>query len=372
LFYLKRIVNLNKSELTAIRFTKFSIGNFNKETRHCENSWLEIKETNYPNDNLFVNEMQTNLTSDFGFRMEKSGKYCGNLFNFLSSFYSSKSYLIITYQRLIDDSSTINENLDAFEIEITFHDKNLLSPQKFAKNNYSDVFVNLNKGTEVENSKCNHLFTSCTNQKYDACIISSPNFPGTYLKNFNCQYEIKINEDAKKTQNQKLILVNDNFQVDGELCHPVNTLDLFQPTGSYFCDKGPRSENECADFINIYGEINKRSDASSLVKNVCGIGRLPKIVTENSLLIEFISSSDGFLANTGFLFYAMNQKKYFENYHNFTRFDSNQVSNPEELNSIIALEMLQVENCDSSEKDCLITFNEAIINQIYPALNSSE
>jgi len=105
---------------------------------------------------------------------------------------------------------------------------------------------------------------------------------------------------------------------------------------------------------------------------VCGIGRLPKIVTENSLLIEFISSSDGFLANTGFLFYAMNQKKYFENYHNFTRFDSNQVSNPEELNSIIALEMLQVENCDSSEKDCLITFNEAIINQIYPALNSSE
>ena len=371
---------MNKSQLTTIRFTNFSIGSLNNKTKLCENSWLEIKETDSPSESIFSNEILTNHTNDLGSKLEKSGKYCGFLVNFLSSFYSSKSYVIINYKRFINEFNTVSGKLDAFEIEITFHDKNLLSPQLFAKQNYGDGLSDLNEGIEIENSKCNHIFTNCTNQKYDACLINSPNFPGTYLKNVHCQYKIAIDDDQKQSQslsNKKLILVNDQFQVGGELCQVKidQRFEQFQMTSSYFCDNGPRSGNECNDFINLYEEKNNKLDRKNelaIIKNLCGIGRLPKIVAKkNSLLIDFFSSPNGVLANTGFLFYAMNQQKYFENYHAFNKF-SNKISTTEELNSIITLEKLQVENCDSSSNECLITFNEDILNQIYPSFDSSK
>lgn len=356
---------MNKSQLTAIRFTNFSVGGFNRQTKSCENSWLEIKETDKPSENVYSNEILSNLTNSSDPNFEKSGKYCGILFNFLSSYYSSKAYVIINYQRLTKMNS---ENPDLFEIEISFYEKNLLSPDLFSKQNYGYSFANLNQGSLIENSKCNQIFSNCTNQKYDACLISSPNFPGSYLKNVHCQYQITIDEEPGK----KLILINDNFQVGGELCQikPDDRFEQFQLTSSYFCDSGPRFGNDCEDFINLYDGLDKKLDSKIIRSQVCGIGRLPKIVAnKNSILMDFFSSPSGVLSNTGFLFYAMDQKKYFENYHLFNKF-ANTVSTTEELNSIIALEKLQVENCYSSGNECLITFNEEILNQIYPSLDS--
>ncbi len=81
---------------------------------------------------------------------------------------------------------------------------------------------------------------------------------------------------------------------------------------SYFCDNGTRSSHYCNDYLNIYDGMNTPNSPISfvLMKNLCGIGRLPKIVTKkNSLVLEFNSASNGYFVNSGFLFYAMNQRK---------------------------------------------------------------
>ena len=46
------------------------------------------------------------------------------------------------------------------------------------------------------------------------------------------------------------------------------------------------------------------------VSNVCGIGRMNKLVTnKRSLTILFTSGAVGYFANTGFLFYAVSQRE---------------------------------------------------------------
>ena len=75
------------------------------------------------------------------------------------------------------------------------------------------------------------------------------------------------------------------------------------------------------DYLNIYDGMNTADSPISsllLMKKVCGMGRLPKIVTKrNALVLDFISGPDGYFANTGFLFYALNQKQYFDNFYKF-------------------------------------------------------
>lgn len=110
-------------------------------------------------------------------------------------------------------------------------------------------------------------------------------------------------------------------------------------SSSYFCDSGPRNRRDlCSDdYINIYltkiksdlstsssnfnQKFSSRQSSSIgtqqslvLLKHLCGMGRLPKIVISRkttSVSIEMITSSDGLFTNTGFLFYALSPSVYF-------------------------------------------------------------
>ena len=276
---------------------------------------------------------------------------------------------------------------DTYELEITFYDKNSLKPEMFTNIYANNKIAKLNQGTQNEDNTCIYSFSDCS-KMYDACLISSPNFPGSYMRNLKCQYHIKNepNNNRKPTTRykvEKLILINAISQHNSHLCGnqtSASTLDGSQKPNTFFCGSSPRSShcNQYDDYIKIYAESFKQNDDETalkspiLMKKVCGIANLPKIVTlQNSLLIEFESASDGLLSSMGFMYYALSQKKYFENYELFNRFDEREVKSQHELNSIIALEKLHVEHCDSDMNSCVLTFNEDIIMQIYPSEYSS-
>jgi hypothetical protein len=119
--------------------------------------------------------------------------------------------------------------------------------------------------------------------------------------------------------------------------------------------------------------LHRQKGSRPLMQDVCGMGRLPKIVTtRNALVLEFNTASDGLMANTGFLFYAMSTKKYFESYNII---DMNEISKifginknvqdgaKQEMKAIEVIERLQVENCNSDMANCYIQINDEIMEQ---------
>ena len=291
------------------------------------------------------------------------------MINLLSNYYSSKRHLIIKYLNLNYNQQNSN---DFFEFEITFHNSNQLNPHSFSKYQKSKLTLKrLNFGDQIENeaqSKCDRTFNSCSDSEYDACLIASPGYPGIYLKNQRCLYYIKNTESI---MNQKLILVNDNLQVDSQLCQQYADIKRVNSQQSYFCDNGTRISRECNDYLNIYDGMNTLSTKQislALIKQICGMGRMPKIVTKkNALVLEFLAGSDGYFINTGFLFYAMNKKEYLKNYNKYNTFEKNEIAkiNSNELSSISLLDRLQIENCNSDMNTCVIQINDESINQIY-------
>lgn len=390
---------MKPNNVIGVRLRKFSVGNFNAQLGVCENSWIEIKESDIQVNDYeeYVDEAESRdlnsymrIVSFEGNRKRhghkrakrldrvflnehnatkykktlKPGKFCGSLHNFLNSYYSNKKYLIIKYfvQKL-------SQSKDVFEFEISYHSTSSLNPHSFSKQKLKfNSIKRINYGSIIENedeAKCDRLFNGCTSDNYDACLISSPNYPGIYLKNLRCLYFIKNSESLL---NQKLILINDNIQIDGQLCRYS---DAKRPNSqqSYYCDNGARTSTDCNDYLNIYDGMNSFSTQQyslAIVKNLCGIGRLPKIVTKkNALILDFKSGSDGNFLNTGFLFYVMNQKEYLKNFYKFNTFEKNEITNKYELNSIALIDKFQIEYCNSDMAHCVIQLNDDSINQIY-------
>jgi len=298
----------------------------------------------------------------------KPGRFCGSLNNLLSNYYSSKRHLVIKYLNLNYNERNSN---DFFEFEITFHNSNQLNPHLFSKQKSKLNLKRLNFGEQIDNevhSKCDRTFNSCSDSEYDACLVASPGYPGIYLKNQRCLYYIKNTESI---MNQKLILVNDNIQVDSQLCQQYLDIKRVNSQQSYFCDNGTRLSRECNDYLNIYdgmNTLNSKKISLALIKQMCGMGRMPKIVTKkNALVLEFLAGSNGYFINTGFLFYAMNKREYLKNYNKYNAFEKNEIAkiNPNELSSISLLDRLQIENCNSDMNTCVIQINDDSINQTY-------
>lgn len=236
-------------------------------------------------------------------------------------------------------------------------DSLLFSKLKFyqvgKKNNFD--LANFNYGSKSDENSCSKTFESCSNS--DACLLSNNGYPGIYLKAKKCQYIIKNNPD------EKIIIINDNVQIDSTICHFEKAYSNNQPMSSYFCDPGPRYSDECADYLNIYLVDEHSLDNWILMKNICGMGRLPKIVTSKATaILEFVSSVDGVFANSGFLFYIATIKKFNQKQDLFNTIEfKDQI----ELNSFKLIEQLQIKNCDSDMTSCSIELDEKHINQIY-------
>ena len=270
-----------ENTITSIRLKKFRIGHFNETLKRCTDSWLEIHETNSN-----VNEYKSSTA--------RTGKFCGKLLNFRNTHYSSSKHITLDY---VKSNAQLNET-DEFEFEVFFYKKDAKS-LIVEKNIFHSSVTSLDYGhSSYQTSRlCDRVFTNCNNQP---CAISSPGYPGIFLKNLNCIYRI---ENLRK--GDKIILVSDNLQLDGKLCH-YNHSSNSHLSSSFFCDSGTRRDKDCMDTVSIQ---------DGFVSNVCGIGRMNKVVTnKRSLTIQFTSGAHGYFANTGFLFYAVSQREYLENY----------------------------------------------------------
>lgn len=305
----------------------------------------------------------------------KNGKFCGTWYNFWSSYYSPKSSITLKYFNPIPAPNYHYILNDTYEFEVSFYDTETLNPNVFSKHKYQkpslhtdDELKHFNYGNIVDDVACTRIYMNCTNKNTDACLVSTAGYPGVYLKNKQCQYYIKneLQQTAHRAniKYQKLILLNDHLQIDSTLCHfePSN----IQSASTYICDTGLRSSNECNDHLTIYNGV-KQPDEQSLLRNICGMGSLAKIVlSKSAILLEFSSSPEGLFANSGFLFYAMGQASYLEKFDLFNNFDKKLVRNDHEFNSLKYIEKLQIENCDSDMTSCTLVINESILNEIYP------
>lgn len=198
------------------------------------------------NDKVWFDER--NLTS-LKYTTKTNGRFCGTIHNMWSSFYASKRFVYIKY--------TTNQTLsrvprafpsptnDSFEFEVTFYDKSSASALQM-----SNSFINansgvrLNYGLQMGKDLCSRVFEGCvsspskttgrlkssTNESTlpSACMITSPGYPGVYAKNSKCQYFIRGSNSNENVQrgNDKLLLVNDNIQLDATVCH-------FEPSNKY-------------------------------------------------------------------------------------------------------------------------------------------
>lgn len=290
--------------ITSIRLKKFQLGTYNSVTKECENSWLEIHETN--------------STDQIPSMHALPGKFCGSLLNFRNTYYSTGRYITLNFKH---HNNKIKEPPAQFEFEVVFYPRHVLSA--IGKNIVHRPDVTLDHGFTRLDSECDRIFMNCNN---NPCLISSPGYPGIYLKNLKCLYRI---ENSSSKRNDKLILISDNLQLDGKLCH-FEHVDNEHLSSSYFCDTGLRSSSECLDTVGFQ---------KGFVDSVCGIGQMNKIVTdEKALTMEFKSGASGYFANTGFLFYAIGMREYFMNYGKYNKLVGIE---DDELNSIRHADRLQ-------------------------------
>ena len=253
-----------------------------------------------------------------------------------------------------------------------YDSENTLNQQQQQQSS-SASFFKFNYGKPVADHYCSRTFANCSTASSHACLITSPGYPGIYLKNISCQFNIfnnnnnsakyrnSNNPNENNNKNERLILISDNLQLDGSMC---SYRDPIKALTSYFCDRGPRVSADCQDYLNIYD-----SDRRLIMGNVCGMGRLPKLVTRSSQVsVELVTASDGLFANHGFLFYALSERSYFDNYNLFNRFErggGGEIRNEWELSALKAIERLQIENCEWSGRECALTVTDEMLDEIY-------
>ena len=456
---------MKPNTITGIRLRKFSVGRIDLKANKCRESWIELVESDGADgasssrdrertrdtsnaDSLGLSSPNGSENVNAERNFTQPGRFCGYLRNFWSSYYSSKRHITINYYKLIKKWPTVQFN-DTFEFEITFYDKESLNPIHFSKqmkqsavagssaasaNKQQTPPARYNYGTRIDASECSRYFADCSagdasssssssvSSPSSGCVINSPGYPGIYLKNSRCHYLIRNtnvntntnnNQASAKSNNNKrptiggkskLIVINDNVQVDGTMCNyeeaTAQRSANHYPSNSYFCDTGLRTsggssgggggQHQCNDRLSVYNGLviadmwnvsastATTTSYAAIVRNVCGIGRLPKIVSsKNAVLVELESGSDGLFANTGFLFHAMNQHQYFENYHVFNQHPGTLVGgggggdSERQLNALKQLEMLQIETCNSDMRACVITIDDHMLDRIYSGSNDA-
>ncbi len=318
-----KIINKNPDTITSIRLRKFSVGQFNIRTKECDEAWIEIKESDH-DENLVVSKSF----------IEPPGRFCGTLQNFRNTYYSSKQYITINY--FVSNIASAS----SFEFEVSFYKK-------------QDVSVDgksIKPGGQVDygarSPGCDRSFNDCDEK---ICAISSPGYPGIYLKNLGCRFTIH-NRLLKK-----IILINDNLQLDAKICHFNHTNPHL--SRSFLCDSGVRSSISCLDTLNVIFNSTK-----NFIKDVCGLGRMKKIVTDTSFLsLELETTKQGYFANTGFLFYALGQQEYFENFEKYNDLSSVALVDKE---AVKQLERLQINVCNSDMKVCTIRIDETSVKRV--------
>ncbi|RNA36355.1 dorsal-ventral patterning tolloid 1, partial [Brachionus plicatilis] len=374
-----KIINLNPQMITGIRIRKFSVGKFDPISKKCLSSWIEIEESdldkfdfiNYglatdkiPIKKDLIDETKSNEDAKYIWAPDtQNGKFCGNLHNLGNSFYSFSQVVELKYFNL-------HKRQDSFEFEISFYRKESLDPLLFSKLKFQQAgkkntfaLSKFNYGSKPNKSTCTQTFEDCSHSS-DACLLSTKGHPGIYLRNKHCHFSIK------NKPGDKLIILNDNIQIDSAICHFESSFGSHQPVTSYFCDPGPRHSPDCSDHLNVLLVSNHSLPNWTLMKKICGMGRLPKIVTSKpTAILEFMSSTDGIFANSGFLFYILTDKTYSQKITSFNTLD---FKDQAELNSFKLIEQLQISACDSDMTSCTIELDEGHVQQVYQEDQSAQ
>ncbi|XP_022257744.1 uncharacterized protein LOC106473632 [Limulus polyphemus] len=127
----------------------------------------------------------------------------------------------------------------------------------------------------IVNSFCNVEYRDCVNQ---VCVIRSPNFPGTFLPNFTCQYLIKQELVPKGFHAQVLLKQTNEYKISIDNGHSGPGAI---PSVSLTTDC-PR------DVVRIF---NGPTPDAVLLTEFCGTGPLPVVrSSQSNVLVQLVSA----------------------------------------------------------------------------------
>ncbi|XP_076334522.1 uncharacterized protein LOC143238309 [Tachypleus tridentatus] len=127
----------------------------------------------------------------------------------------------------------------------------------------------------ITNSFCNSEYRDCVNR---VCVIRSPNFPGTFLPNFTCQYLIKQELVPRGFHAQILLKQKNEYKI---------SIDNGQSGPGAI--RSVSLTTECSrDVVRIF---NGPTPDAVLLTEFCGTGPLPVVMSSQSnVLVQLVSA----------------------------------------------------------------------------------
>ncbi|KAK2711058.1 uncharacterized protein LOC136026014 isoform X2 [Artemia franciscana] len=145
-------------------------------------------------------------------------------------------------------------------------------PKLIAEDRFPGLTHSMNP-TIPEYVDCDKLIQSCSKT---GCTITSPGFPGSYIRAIVCRYYISFNQGSQ-------IMIGGNILDE----YDVGTME----ENCKKCDRNVQQTQCRNDRISVF---EGRHDFTEEIVRFCGKGSIPKVVSRgNEIVIEFYASQDG-------------------------------------------------------------------------------
>ncbi|XP_076305619.1 uncharacterized protein LOC143222678 [Tachypleus tridentatus] len=271
-------------DYVELRFLSFNVGSLEKGSSGltCYGGHLQVLDKKNPETD--ISHQQTRGLSQLVSALKHTNGMFPSLYNFTGKSAPHFGYFCgqMTAQGANYFSSGNNVTLLIFMPRRTswrYQSFNVFLTYRFITSKTSVWFqkdeTKVNVGRTTPNSFCNVEYRDCVNR---VCIIRSPNFPGTFLPNFTCQYLIRQNEIPKGFHAQIVLKQDNEYKISIENGHSgLGAISSSSLT------------TDCSR--NVVRIFDGSTPDTILLTEFCGSGALPKVVSsQSSVLIQLISA----------------------------------------------------------------------------------
>ncbi|XP_022249532.1 uncharacterized protein LOC106465867 [Limulus polyphemus] len=268
--------------IVEIRFLSFSIGKLQETSGSatCYGGHLQILDSRSQGDEVrvFPNERFSKPISNFN----QVNKRYFSVFNTTRQNWSGPGYFC---GQMIGQSVSYISNGNNVTLVIFLPSRTSWRPQSFSlyltyrfltRTTIESVDDTLFFGIKETDVSCSREYKDCDKQK---CLIHSPNFPGTYLRNITCSYLIKQVNSVPGFQIQIILFQKNEYKISIASGLP-NSGAIYHWSLTSEC---PR------DVVRVYDGPTARFP---VIAEFCGSGSLAPITSSRENLLVHLHSVD--------------------------------------------------------------------------------